>query len=95
MDEGWTRWVLEQYGFEFTRILATDIQAGSLRSKFDVLILANDGSVLEMPGRGGGGAPAVRGTSRSAEEERPVPAGHPHRRCRQTTRRASARSTTS
>lgn len=60
MDEGWTRWVLEQYGFEFTRILATDIQAGSLRSKYDVLILANDGSVLEGPGRGGrGGAPAA------------------------------------
>jgi zinc carboxypeptidase len=62
MDEGWTRWVLEQYGFEFTRLLVTDIQAGSLRSKYDVLILANDGSVLESPGRGGrGGPPAAAG----------------------------------
>ena len=61
MDEGWTRWVLEQYGFEFTRIPVADIQAGSLRGKYDVLILANDGSVLDSPGRGGRGGPPAAG----------------------------------
>ncbi len=61
MDEGWTRWVLEQYGFELTRISTTDIQAGSLGDKFDVLILANDSTILEGPGRGGRGTPPAAG----------------------------------
>ena len=30
MDEGWTRWVLEQYEFEFLAVSGADIQAGSL-----------------------------------------------------------------
>jgi hypothetical protein len=37
-DEGWTRWVLEQFGFPYTSVLNKDIQAGDLRSRFDVLI---------------------------------------------------------
>jgi zinc carboxypeptidase len=39
MDEGWTRWVLEQYEFPFTTIRDKDIRAGSLRAKFDVILL--------------------------------------------------------
>jgi hypothetical protein len=68
MDEGWTRWVLEQYGFEFTRISTADIQSGSLRDKFDVLILASDGTILDGPGRGGRGTPPAA-----------TPAGQPGR----------------
>jgi len=41
MDEGWTRWVLEQYGFNNTSIHNDDIRAGKLRQKFDVIILAD------------------------------------------------------
>jgi hypothetical protein len=41
MDEGWTRWVLEQYGFNNTSIHNDDIRAGKLRQKFDVVILAD------------------------------------------------------
>jgi hypothetical protein len=39
MDEGWTRWVLEQFGFDYTSITDADIKAGDLNSKFDVIIL--------------------------------------------------------
>jgi hypothetical protein len=39
MDEGWTRWVLEQYGFPHTTLHNADIKAGSLRDKYDVVIL--------------------------------------------------------
>jgi len=39
MDEGWTRWVLEQYDFTLTTLHNADIRAGKLRDKFDVLIL--------------------------------------------------------
>jgi hypothetical protein len=64
MDEGWTRWVLEQNGFEFTRVSPGDIAAGSLGSKFDVLILANDGTLLESGGRGGRGTAPAGGAFR-------------------------------
>ncbi len=38
MDEGWTRWLLEQFRFAFTGVRNAEIQAGGLRAKFDVLI---------------------------------------------------------
>jgi len=41
MDEGWTRWVLEQYEFNLTSIHNGDIRAGKLRQKFDAIILAD------------------------------------------------------
>ena len=37
MDEGWTRWVLEQYEFNLTSIHNADIRAGKLRQKFDAI----------------------------------------------------------
>ncbi len=39
MDEGWTRWVLEQYEFPYTTLHNADVKAGKLREKFDVVIL--------------------------------------------------------
>jgi hypothetical protein len=39
MDEGWTRWVLEQYEFAYTALHNDDIRAGKLRDKFDVILL--------------------------------------------------------
>jgi hypothetical protein len=41
MDEGWTRWVLEQYEFNLTSIHNDDMRAGRLRQKFDAIILAD------------------------------------------------------
>ena len=41
MDEGWTRWVLEQYEFGYTSLHNADIKAGKLREKFDVILLAD------------------------------------------------------
>ena len=39
MDEGWTRWLLEQFGFAYTTLHNQDIQAGGLHDKFDVLVI--------------------------------------------------------
>ncbi len=39
MDEGWTRWVLEQYGFKSTALHNTDVRAGGLKDRFDAIIL--------------------------------------------------------
>ena len=63
MDEGWTRWVLEQYGFPFTLIHPEDFKS-QLADKIDVLILADDARVpiagAPAGGRGGRGGGAVR-----------------------------------
>jgi len=57
MDEGWTRWVLERYGFNNTPIHNADIHAGKLRQKFDAIILADQDprSIVD-----GYDAPAIR-----------------------------------
>ena len=41
MDEGWTRWVLEQYEFGSSPIHNADIRAGALRQKFDAIVIAD------------------------------------------------------
>jgi hypothetical protein len=41
MDEGWTRWLLEQYEFPYTTLRNADIQAGNLNAKFDVIVFAD------------------------------------------------------
>ena len=86
MDEGWTRWVLDQYGFEYARVSGEDIAAGHLRDKLDVLIVTDEGGGVFGGGRGGGrgaggaGAPggagaagAARGGAAGAAGARPEP----------------------
>lgn len=38
MDEGWTRWLLEYFGFEYKSAGNADLQAGQLSGKYDVVI---------------------------------------------------------
>ena len=42
MDEGWTRLVLEQYGFLYQTVRDEEIKAGNLNKRIDVLILPDD-----------------------------------------------------
>jgi hypothetical protein len=39
MDEGWTRWVLEQYEFRYRNVGNKRLRQGGLNSEFDVIIL--------------------------------------------------------
>jgi hypothetical protein len=39
MDEGWTRLLLDRFGFPYTVLHNADVQAGKLLDKYDVLIL--------------------------------------------------------
>jgi hypothetical protein len=41
MDEGWTRWVIEQHEFPYVTLHNADVRAGALREKFDVLLFAD------------------------------------------------------
>jgi hypothetical protein len=39
-DEGWTRWILEQFEFPYVNVGNAEIKAGSLRDMFDVIIIS-------------------------------------------------------
>jgi hypothetical protein len=57
MDEGWTRWVLEQFGFEYKSAGNSDILAGELRSRYDVLIFPDQGASVIANGYRPGSMP--------------------------------------
>ena len=47
IDEGWTRWILEEYGFAPVTLRNGDVQAGHLRDRFDAILLP-DSSARSM-----------------------------------------------
>ena len=53
MPSGWTRWLLEQFEFDFERVFPQTLDAGNLKSRFDILIFP-DGGIPENAGGGGG-----------------------------------------
>jgi len=57
MDEGWTRWIFETWGFPFTQVYDAEILKGNLNAKYDVFIFADDstGTITGEPNVGGGG----------------------------------------
>jgi len=67
MDEGWTRWLLEQYGFEYVTIHPEDLKA-PLAGRLDVIVLPDGARVpLEAAVAGRGG----RGGGRGGADVRP------------------------
>jgi hypothetical protein len=56
MDEGWTRWLIEQWGFPYQSLMDVEIKAGNLLSKYDVIILPADRVEMMTGERGSGGA---------------------------------------
>lgn len=56
MPSGWTRWLFEQYEMPFQLVYPPTLDAGDLRSKFDVLVFPS-GTFAAVNGRaeGGGG----------------------------------------
>jgi hypothetical protein len=57
IDEGWTRWILEQFHFTFTRLHNDDIQDGHLRDKFDTIVFAEQGARQILDGLQPGAVP--------------------------------------
>lgn len=42
MDAGWTEWLLDRHEFRYAQIGNGDLQAGDLRQRFDVILVASD-----------------------------------------------------
>ncbi|MBL8232205.1 MAG: hypothetical protein JNL98_27160 [Bryobacterales bacterium] len=38
MDEGWTRWMFDTFGFTYTRLYNKEVLAGQLRRRYDVIV---------------------------------------------------------
>jgi hypothetical protein len=57
MDEGWTRWLFEQFEFPFTNISDADVKAGSLVGNFDVLVIPSMSASTVVEGLKPGTAP--------------------------------------
>ena len=57
IDEGWTRWILENYGFEPKSIYNADMRSADLRSRYDVIVLPDMSSKQLTDGFGIGVVP--------------------------------------
>ena len=57
IDEGWTRWILEEYGFTPVTLRNGDIQAGHLRERFDTILIADASQRSIMDGYAPGSIP--------------------------------------
>jgi hypothetical protein len=67
IDEGWTRWLVEDFKFPYTTLMDKDIKAGNLIDKYDVIVIPDDstamitGAGVAAPAAGGGGGRGGRG----------------------------------
>jgi hypothetical protein len=63
IPSGWTRWLLEQYEFPCEVVYPATLDAGNLKSKFDVLVFTDGAMRFGRGGSGrGGGAPTPEDT---------------------------------
>ncbi len=60
VDEGWTRWLLEQFGYNATSLFDPEIKKGDLNARFDVIVIPDD-STATLTGEPATGAAARRG----------------------------------
>ncbi|HSE97041.1 MAG TPA: M14 family zinc carboxypeptidase [Blastocatellia bacterium] len=78
MDEGWTRWIFDQHKIKYTSVNDGEIRAGNLRSKYDCIVLPDQGAQQMLNGlsrqrypaevAGGLGAEGVQSLKRFIEE---------------------------
>jgi len=61
LDEGWTRFILEQYGFPTKNLDNKEVKAGNLNAAYDVIILPDSPRNVIVEGRGGFGGEGFGG----------------------------------
>jgi len=89
IDEGWTRFVLEEFGQPYTSLFDTELKAGKLIAKYDVIILPSDNPNTLIGPRGQpqlagapgpGGAAGQRAGQRAGGAGRRAASDDPHPR---------------
>jgi len=72
VDEGWTRWLLERWGYDSVTLLDPELKKGDLNAKFDVIVFPDDSTASLTGetaagggGRGGGGGGGGEGFGRN------------------------------
>ena len=69
MPSGWIRWMLEQYEFPFELVFPQVIDAGNLKSSYDVIVFPSGTYTEGRGGRGGGRGGPFGGAPESVPEE--------------------------
>jgi hypothetical protein len=64
IDEGWTRWLIEDFKFPYATVMDAEIKKGNLNEKFDVIILPDDSTATITGERGAAGAAGPGGGGR-------------------------------
>jgi hypothetical protein len=57
MDEGWTRWLFDDFGFGYTSLHDADVQSGNLRQRFDAIVIPDQTAQQLAQGFRGGSMP--------------------------------------
>jgi hypothetical protein len=78
IPSGWTRWLFEQYGFDFNVIYPAELDAGNLNAKYDVIIFV-DGGIPESDRQGGGGGGGGGGFGGAPPSAESIPAEYRER----------------
>lgn len=68
MDQGWTEWLFDTYGFDYTLVSPADVRAGNLADRFDVIVIASQ-SIGGPPGAARRGAPVDSAAAAAARAE--------------------------
>jgi hypothetical protein len=74
MPSGWTRWLLEQYDFQFDVVFPKALDAGNLSSRYDVIIFPSGVGPTPAGGRGGRGGEGVAAGGRGGGGGGSIPA---------------------
>ena len=68
MDEGWTRWIFDQNGIPYTRLVDADIRKGGLNDRFDVVLIPDNSASAITSGRRGFGGESTANSSTPQSE---------------------------
>ena len=61
IDEGWTRWLLEDFSFAYTSLFDPELKKGNLKDKYDVIIFPEDSTATITGDRTQAAGPGGRG----------------------------------
>jgi len=68
MDEGWTRWLLEQFEFPYISIYDKDVRIGKLASRFDVIVIPDQSVTALVDGQARASRTQPEGIGRPSRE---------------------------